>query len=341
MKAIVKTKRSVGAELKSIKEPQIGPTDVLLEMKAAAICGADIYIYFWTKQALGFNIPIPLVFGHEMSGEVVDVGKDVDTLRKGDRVAVETHIPCKKCRLCHEGNMHICRNLKIFGIHVDGAFSEFNSVPEICAYKIPDNVSFEEAALFEPLGVGIHAVTVSGLKIGDTVAVLGCGPIGLSIIAAARESGATKIIASAVHGFRRELAKKMGATSVLDGRNIDNIDDITNGEGVNIVFETSGSMSALHQAFEMIKIHGKIVVVGVQPEPVAVDYYKNVIGKEAIVIGSYGRLMWDTWTRVSNIVSEARIDVKSFITHRIYLKDMKKAFDIAKQKECGKILLLP
>lgn len=343
MKAIVKTKKAAGAEFKMVKEPEVGPNDVLIKTKAAAICGADIYIYYWTKQALGFNVPIPLIFGHEMSGEVVRIGKKVENLKKGDRVAVETHIPCGKCHLCQEGNMHICRNLTIFGIHTNGAFAEYVSTPSVCAYKIPENVSYEESAVFEPLGVGVHAVSISGIRMGDIIAVLGCGPIGLFTILAARESGATEIIATETIEYRRELAKKAGATTVLNPKNVNlmgELKKLTDGEGLDIVFETSGSPKALKQAFEMIGIHGKVIIVGVQPEPVAIDYYKHVIGKEAIIVGSYGRLMWDTWRRVSRLVAKRKIDVNSVITHKFPLDEMEEAFDLAKKKEAGKILFL-
>ena len=140
MKALVKTKREPGAELKEVPNPKPGDNDVLVKVKAASICGADIYIYYWMKQAIAFNIPIPLIFGHEMSGEVVDVGRNVHRIAKGDRIAVETHIPCQECFLCQGGNMHICNNLKIFGIHTDGAFADYAVVPSICAYKIPKDV---------------------------------------------------------------------------------------------------------------------------------------------------------------------------------------------------------
>ena len=212
MEAVGKLKGGPGIDVFEIDEPRPGPGEVIVEVRATAICGTDLHFYYWDDYARRHNPGFPKVLGHEFSGVVVEVGEGVKRLDIGDRVAAETHIPCGSCYYCRTGRPHICENVKLYGIDTTyGSFTKYTILPERVAIRIPEEISFEEAALLEPFGVAMHAVSEAGIKPGDTVAVLGCGPIGLFIQQLAKISGASKVIATEVSKYRLNLARKVGA----------------------------------------------------------------------------------------------------------------------------------
>ena len=214
MKAIVKEKPGPGAVLKSIETPKPGPREVLIRVKAGAICGSDVHIYEWDPWAQSVVPGLPQILGHEFAGEIVEVGEEVRHLKPGDHVAGETHIPCDNCYFCLTGLRHICLNMKVYGVHSQGIFSEYTTLPEPCAVKVPQDIPFAAAAVMEPCGVAVHGLS-KGIVSGKKLAIFGCGPIGLFAVQAAVAYGASRIYAVDISETRLKSAKSFGATKVF------------------------------------------------------------------------------------------------------------------------------
>src|SRR3974377_233687 len=214
MLAVVKGEAAPGAEVREVRIPSYGRTDVLVKVKVASICGTDLHIYQWDRGAQG-RIHPPLIQGHEFCGEVGAYGDEVTSVKAGDFVSAEMHVACGKCLLCRTGEAHICQNVKIIGVDADGAFAEYLVIPETNIWKLDPAIPVEYASILDPLGNAVHTV-LAGEIAAKTVAVTGCGPIGLFSIAVARAVGATTVFASEVNEYRRKIAAKMKADYVLD-----------------------------------------------------------------------------------------------------------------------------
>src|SRR5437868_2477511 len=250
MLAVVKPKAAPGAEIREVKVPGFGRNDVLVKVKVASICGTDLHIYEWDRWAQGRFHP-PLIPGHEFCGEVVAFGDEVTTVKEGDFVSAEMHVACGKCLQCRTGEAHICQNVKIIGVDADGAFAEYVVIPESNIWKLDPAIPKEYASILDPLGNAVHTV-LAGEIAARTVAITGCGPIGLFAIAVARAVGASQVFAIEVNEHRRRLAKEMKADYVLDPKN-DDVKNIvfnqTGGLGVDVVLEMAGHPSAIRTAF--------------------------------------------------------------------------------------------
>jgi threonine 3-dehydrogenase len=346
MRAIVKAREGTGVELRDIDDPEPGPTDVVIRVSAVGICGGDIGIYDSNSSAISGSMHYPFIPGHETSGEIVKIGGRVEGFEVGDRIAVETHIPCRNCYSCQQGYLNLCDNLRIFGVTrgTNGAFAEFAVVPSVVAFKIPSEISDEEGATLEPFGVGVHAVSKSGLCVGDTAAVTGCGPIGLYIISLLRLGGAAEIIATDVSPYRLELARKMGATTTINPMTEDvlrTVEEVTGKVGSDIVFEASGNSGALIQAFDIIAKRGRLVVVAGHPSTPPLNLTKNLHLKEVSVRGIYGREIWATWNRASTLLKHKKVDLHPIVTHHFPLEKIDEAIATAKKAEAGKIIVMP
>jgi len=210
MKAVAKTKPASGAEIIEINTPTPGPDEVLAKVLATSICGTDLHIFEWNEWAQSRIKQLPLIMGHELCGEIVDVGKNVKNLKKGDIISAETHIACGHCYLCHTGSAHICIHGRIFGVDINGVFADYAVVPANNAWVLDKKIPKDYASVMEPLGNAVHTV-LAGEITGNNVLVTGCGPIGLMSIAVSRICGATQIFATEVNDFRLQLAKKAGA----------------------------------------------------------------------------------------------------------------------------------
>jgi len=345
MKAIIKKKSGYGAEFaKNIPIPEPGPEEVLVKIKATAICGTDMHIYQWNEWAQSAGIKLPLIMGHEFSGEVIGVGNRVEEIVIGDYIAGETHISCGRCFQCKNGFPHICKNLKLFGIHTNGCFAEYTTIPEKCACKIPSTISPEIGAILEPLGVGVRACMELELT-GDTVAIIGCGPIGLFALASAKAMGASKIIALDVIEERLKLAKKMGANFILNPeKGIDiftEMMNITNGIGVDACIDASGSVEAINFGFKYLRKGGKIALVGLPSKKLEINLGPDIIFKEAKIIGIHGRELFKTWTKMENMLKNGVLNIDPVITHKIPLEKYKEGFRLIKEKRGSKVILIP
>ena len=339
MKALIKDKPTRGATFIDLPVSKIGDNDLLVKVRAAAICGTDIHIYQWNEFASS-RVKLPLLFGHEYSAEVVEVGKNVTHFKKGDRVAAETHVPCGHCYQCTTGLQHICKDMKILGVHMDGAFSEYAILPAVCAWKLDPAISYEIGATMEPFGIAVHALSKTK-PAGKKVIVFGCGPIGIYAQMVAKMSGAEYVIGVDLTQERLDLARKTGTDIVLNAKKVNVVEEverISKGSGMDILVELTGDKLAVNAASKTVRRGGDMVLVGLFSGPVEWDLVNNVIYKEANVYGVTGRIMWDTWWIAQSILLSGKIDVTPVITHYFDLQDFDKAFPLAASATTGKIV---
>lgn len=340
MQAIVKSRPASGAEFLTVNIPDPADREVLVKVKVASICGSDLHIYKWNSWAEEHVHP-PQIMGHEVAGEVVELGKGVLSLKKGDFISAETHIPCGYCKQCRTGNRHICKNLKILGVDTNGTFAKYVVIPEVVAWKNDPSILHKFASVQEPLGNAIDTVLSEDVA-GKSVAILGVGPIGLLAVGVARASGATDIFVTDLNDYRLEIAKKMGATLTLNPDKTDvikEINDVTNGDGVDVVLEMSGKEAALIQGCQMVTPGGRISLLGVFDNPVSIELNKLIIFKGIRVYGITGRKMFSTWYKAANFLRSKTLDLSPVITHQFKLKDFEQGFELMKTGMCGKIVL--
>jgi threonine 3-dehydrogenase len=340
MKAALKAEAAPGATIALVDIPQIGPRDVLVEVKAASICGTDLHIYEWDAWAQN-RMKTPRIFGHEFAGEVVEVGREVKELVPGDFVAAETHITCGHCYQCRTGQAHVCRNVQILGVDRDGAFAQYIAIPESVAWKTGKEIDHSVASIQEPFGNAVHA-TFAGEIADMTVAVFGCGPIGLWAVGLASISGAPIIFAIEPNHMRLDIASKMGADYVINPREVDPVQkilDVTDGLGVDVVLEMSGHPFAIRQGFKVLRNGGRISLLGIPSSIVELDLANDIIFKGVTVLGISGRLIFDTWYRTRRILESGQLDLKQVITHTLPFEQIHEAMEIMKSGDCGKIVL--
>ncbi len=321
--------------------PRPGPGELLLRLEATSVCGTDLHIYHWDAWAQGrLGDALPRVFGHETAGRVVARGPGATRVPLGSLVGVETHLVDWACRQCLSGRADVCSDMKILGVDTHGAFAEYLVIPEANAW-ISDGLSPEVAALQEPMGNAVHAIFVEEIA-GRSVAVLGCGPIGLMAVAIARRAGASTVVATDVNPARRAMAHDLGADVVLDGSGdvVSAIRAMTRGNGVDVVLEMSGAPTAIDQAFAAVANGGRISLLGLPLRPVTLDLNNAIIFKGIRVHGITGRRMFETWRRSRALLDEG-LDLSSLITHRLPLTRFKEAFELVAEGHASKVVLLP
>ena len=340
MKAVLKAEAAPGATVALVDIPQIGPRDVLVQVKAASICGTDMHIYDWDAWAQS-RMKTPRIFGHEFAGEIVEVGEEVGSVVPGDFVAAETHITCGRCYQCRTGQANVCRNVQIIGVDRDGAFAEYIAIPESVAWKTGKEIDHHVASIQEPFGNAVHATYVSEIA-EMRVAVFGCGPIGLWAVGLARTSGSSDIFAIEPNHLRLDIARKMGANYLLDPREVDPVQkilDVTDGLGVDVVLEMSGHPQAIRQGFKALRNGGRVSLLGIPSRMVELDLANDIIFKGATVFGISGRRIFDTWYRTRRILESGQLDLKQVITHTLPFDQIHEAMEIMKAGDCGKIVL--
>jgi threonine 3-dehydrogenase len=339
MKAIIKDRPGPGAAFREVEIPKPGPREVLIRVKVGAICGSDVHIYEWDPWAQKTVPGLPQILGHEFAGEVVEVGKEVHHLKPGDHIAGETHIPCDDCYFCLTGNRHICLHMKVYGVHGNGIFSEYTTLPGPCAVKIPKEIPFPAAAMMEPCGVAVHGLS-KGVISGKTLAVFGCGPIGLFAIQAGLAYGAARIYGIDISENRLKMARSFGATQVFSAVR-DPLEKIileeTKGIGVDMVLEVSGSQQAYDQGFRILRKAGTFVVIGVAAKPIQLEIPTHIMYKEAKIFGITGREMYETWYQVIELIQSGKVDLEKVVTHRLPPERFAEGFQIAKEAHHGKV----
>jgi threonine 3-dehydrogenase len=342
MRALVKARPEAGAELREVPVPRPGPGEILIRLEAVSFCGTDLHIYRWDPWAEGrMGGKLPRIFGHEMAGRVVGHGPGTGAVPLGTRVAAETHLVDWTCYQCRTGREHVCANLRILGVDADGAFAEYMCLPERNAWPSED-LAPEIAAIQEPMGNAVFATFVEEVTTAS-VAVLGCGPIGLMAAAICSFAGANPVIATDILPHRREMAERMGADVVLDPSAVDVVEEVrrlTGGTGVDVVLEMSGAESAIHQAFEICTNGGRVSLLGLPSRPVTLDLNDAIIFRGVRVYGITGRQLWGTWYKTAALLREG-LDVSPIITHRLPFSRYAEAFDLLAQGVAGKVLLLP
>ena len=342
MLAVVKPEAKPGAELREVNLPGIGRTDVLVKVKVASICGTDLHIYEWDRWAAN-RIHPPLIPGHEFCGEVIAYGDEVTSVKEGDFVSAEMHVACGKCLQCRTGEGHICQNVKINGVDEDVKYNEYVVIPESNIWKLDPAIPQEYASILDPLGNAVHTV-LAGEIAAKTVAITGCGPIGLFSIAVARAAGATTVFAIEVNEHRRTVAQKMKADYVIDPSKEDArgiVLEKTGGLGVDVVLEMAGHPHAIRTAFDIVRRGGRISLLGLTSKPVSLNFSEDIIFKGITIQGINGRRMYQTWYQMTALLKAGKLDLHPVITDRISMKDFSQAMDRLKTGEASKILIYP
>lgn len=342
MNAIVKHHHGYGAKIQSVDIPQIKEDEVLIKVMAASICGTDVHIYKWDNWSKS-RVKPPYVFGHEFSGEVVEKGLKVNNVEIGDSVSAETHLICGNCFQCLSGKAHICKNTKIIGVDCQGSFAQYVALPARNLWKNPKDMPYDIASIQEPFGNAVHTV-LTGDIVGKTVAIIGCGPIGIMAVGVAKAAGAAQVFAFDIHEYRLKLAEKMGATHVINSNKKDPIEiiyQLTAGNGVDVVCEMSGNPVAMNQGFKLVKNGGVISILSLPVRPIAIDIANDIVLKGITVHGITGRRMFETWHQVSALFQTGQINVKQIITHHFSLEEFEKGFELMMGGNCGKVILNP
>ncbi len=328
-------------EVEEVSVPRVGPRDILVKVMASGICGSDVLEWYRIKKA-------PLVLGHELTGEIVDVGKEITQFRTGDRVFTTHHVPCDQCYWCLSGHHTACLVFQTKNNFDPGGFSEYLRVSgrsiDTGTLVLPDGVGYEEGSFVEPLGTVVRGLRAIALKPGDTVVVLGCGIAGLLMIKLARALGAGRIIATDIDDYRLEAAKRCGAEKAIraEADIPGSIREINNGRLADKVVICAGVLSAAEQALESVDRGGTILFFAV-PNPgqtLSIDFnpfWRNDVSLKTC----YGAAPLDN-VQALDLLRSGRVDVKDLITHRFGLEEISRGFKIASEgKNCLKVIIKP
>ena len=338
MKALAKLHPEKGIWMTDAEVPVAGPNDLLIKIRKTAICGTDMHIYAWDEWSQN-TIPVPMVVGHEYVGEVVDMGQEVRGFETGDRVSGEGHITCGHCRNCRAGRRHLCRNTIGVGVDRQGAFAEYLVIPAFNAFKIPDNISDDLAAIFDPFGNAVHTALSFNLT-GEDVLITGAGPIGIMAAAVAKHVGARHVVVTDVNDYRLDLALKMGATQAVNvtKQQIEDVmQELGMSEGFDVGMEMSGVPSAFTSMLENMNHGGKVAMLGIPSSDMAIDW-TQVIFKGLEIKGVYGREMFETWYKMASLI-QSGLDLSPMLTHQFPIDDFQAGFDLMASGQSGKVIL--
>ena len=337
VKALVKESAAPGFKLKDVPEPRIREDEVLIRVRRAGVCGTDVHIYDWDAWARGRCKP-PFVVGHEFAGDVVQVGRLVTDVKEGDRVTAEGHIVDGRCLLCRTGNSHVCPFTKIIGVDRDGCFAEYISMPATNVWHLDTEISYDVGSIHDPMGNAFHTVLTADIP-GAVVLITGCGPIGIFAAGICRAAGASQIIATDVNDTRLALAKNMGANHAVHPEEaVKLVKDATDGLGADVVLEMSGVPAAIHQAFALVRVGGRVQMLGIPAKKVDFDLATEVIFKGLTIYGVVGRRMYETWHQMTRFLRSGEFDPTPVITHRFPLAEADAAIAAIKTGEAGKVI---
>jgi len=343
MRAVVKYGQGDGeVELREVPEPTIGPQDVLVETQAAGVCGSDIEMW---HHDVTFRVNTPVIQGHEFSGIIREVGREVQGFAVGDRVISETAAYiCGRCRYCLTGEYNLCPERLGFGYGTDGAFARYVRVPARCLHRIPEGVSFEHAALTEPACVAYNALVVkSRIRPGEPVLVIGPGPIGLFCVQIARLSGASPILLVGTEGDGKRLAvgRQIGAEVAVASAEeaLAALQEVSEGYGAPLVVDAAGNSAALRLALEAVARNGQITKIGWGPAPVGFSL-DLLLTKAATLQGTYSHT-WRTWEAILSLLKTDALQMEPMITHQMGTEDWERAYRLVESREAVKVLLWP
>jgi threonine 3-dehydrogenase len=333
MRALVKESPGPGIVLRDVPVPACGPSDALIKVHHAGVCGTDLHIWEWDSWASNRLKP-PVVVGHEFAGRITQLGQEAandNLLAVGDLVTAEGHVVCGHCLQCRLGDGHLCRRTQIIGVDRDGAFADFIVMPASNVIKL-DGIPTEIGAIMDPLGNAVHTVLEAQVP-GSTVLVLGCGPIGCFAVGVARAAGASLVM---------ELARSMGAQVTLNPGSDDvvaKVRELTGGDGVDLVCEMSGHPSGHAQALAATRMGGRVNLLGTPSRTTEVDFARDIIFKGLTLYGVTGRKMYQTWHQMRRFLRAGQLDPRPVITHRFPLECIREAIQVIKAGEAGKVIL--
>ena len=342
MRAVLKIEPAAGATLLEAPVPVPGPGEVLIKVKTTAICGTDHHIYVWNEWSQN-RIQPPQIMGHELAGEIVELGPGVKNAKVGDYVSAESHIVCGYCTQCMLGEKHVCQNTSILGVDRDGCFAEYVAIPEANLWFNDPLIPMDIAPIQEPLGNAINTV-LSGETRGKTMAVFGCGPIGLMAIGVAKASGASWVAAVDINDYKLDIATKMSADLTINSSRqspFEVIMDYTHGTGVDVVLEMSGASAVFNHIFKVVRAGGRVSLLGLPAKPLPVDFSSDIVMRGITVKGITGRRLWQDWIVGRELLASGLLDLSPVVTHRFDLGDYAKGMDLMTWGDCGKIVLYP
>ncbi|MEX2043873.1 MAG: L-threonine 3-dehydrogenase [Opitutus sp.] len=338
MRAIAKRRAGPGLELTEVPVPAPGINDVLIRVKKTSICGTDVHIYNWDAWAAKTIRP-PMVIGHEFVGVIEEAGSNVQGFKPGDLVDGEGHIVCGRCRNCLAGRRHLCQNTQGVGVNRDGAFAEYLCIPASNAVLVDPAIPLDVLSCFDPLGNAVHTALQFDL-VGEDVLITGAGPIGCMAAAIARKSGARNVVVTDINPSRLELAKRLGATRVVDisRESLPAVQrELGMKEGFDVGLEMSGNPGALADMIDNMFHGGRIALLGIMPGKAAIDWNK-VVFNMLTIRGVYGREMYETWYKMTALI-QSGLDISPVITHRMPFTDFEQAFELMRSGRSGKIVL--
>jgi threonine 3-dehydrogenase len=338
MKALVKKYAKPGIWLDEVPKPEVGMHDVLIKVKKTAICGTDVHIYNWDEWSQK-TIPVPMATGHEFVGEVAEIGNDVHDVEIGDLVSAEGHVVCGKCRNCLAGRRHFCKDTSGIGVNRPGAFAEYISVPRQNVWKCDPSIPLDVLSCFDPLGNAVHTALKFSV-LGEDVLITGAGPIGIMATAVVRHAGARHVVVTDINPYRLDLAKKMGASVVVDVRNReikDVMKELGMQEGFDVGLEMSGNGKAFSDMLDTMFHGGKIALLGIHGPDTKIDW-NSIVFNGITIKGIYGREMFETWYLTTSLV-QSGLDISPVITHRFHYTDYIEGFEVMKSGQSGKVIL--
>lgn len=338
MKALVKAKAEEGLWLQDIPEPKIGINDVLIRVLKTGICGTDLHIYNWDAWAQK-TIPVPMAVGHEFIGRIEEIGSNVNDFHPGDLVSGEGHVTCGRCRNCMAGRRHLCAHTQGVGVNRPGAFAELVALPMANIWRHDPGIDFDVASIFDPFGNAVHTALKFPV-LGEDVLVTGAGPIGIMAAAVARHAGARFVVITDINPARLELARKVGVTLAVNTKETPLAEvqkQLGMHEGFDVGLEMSGNPVAFREMLANMAHGGRIAMLGIPPEPIAIDW-NEVIFKMITIKGVYGREMYETWYMMS-VMLQSGLDITPVITHRLHYTEFEQGFAAMREGNCGKVVL--
>ena len=336
MKALVKRSAEPGLWMENVPIPRPGPNEVLIKLEKTAICGTDLHIYQWDDWSQR-TIKPPLIIGHEFVGTIAELGVGVKGYHVGQRVSAEGHISCGICRNCRAGKPHLCPNTVGIGVNRDGGFAEYVAVPSSNLWAIPQAIKPELAAFFDPFGNAAHCALQFDL-VGEDVLITGAGPIGIIAAGIARHVGARHVVVTDINDYRLNLAREMGATRLVNVKN-ESIADVCKEldiDGFDVGMEMSGNIHAFRDMLDAMYHGGKVALLGILPADAGINWDK-IIFKGLEVHGIYGRRMYETWYKMTQMLLTG-FPLDKVLTHEIDIDDFETGFELMAQGECGKVV---
>jgi threonine 3-dehydrogenase len=338
MKGLVKKIAAPGLWMEDVSMPVVKDNEVLIKTLKTSICGTDVHIYKWDAWAQK-NVPVPLVIGHEFMGEIAELGKNVKGLKVGQRVCGEGHIVCGHCPNCRMGKKHVCMHTKGLGYHISGCFAEHFVLPAENVFPLPNSISDDLGAIFDPYGNAVHTALAFNL-VGEDVLITGAGPIGIMAASIVKQAGARHIVITDVNDYRLSLAKQMGISHAIN-INRESLDALTHSLGIEYGFtvglEMSGHPDGLTTLTEKVRHGGNIALLGILPPATAVDW-NLVIFKMLTLKGIYGREIFSTWYQMVYLL-ESGLNLTPIITHHFSVDDFEKGFEVMLSGQSGKVIL--